>query len=417
MAKLIVRCNYLKNEPSRHRSNFIKYLGTREGVEINTKELPKAFWDDVDMHGKKSNYVDYLAGRPGAVRVDGQAHGLFTDAGVKVDLEDAMEEVACHQGTVWINVISLKREDAERLGYDEAEKWQALLRSHVADVAEAFQIKQNNLRWYAAFHNEGHHPHVHVVVFSKGKEGFLTKRAIEKLKSAYVGEIFRDEMAFLYDEKTKQRKNVKDVAGENLMEAMLGLANATEGHAEIGRRMNSLSKKLVKLKGKKSYGYLHRNLKNEVDEILHELEKVPKVRECYEKWMKWQRAIVGYYRDDNPPIPPLSENREFRSIKNAIIKASLSIYDRNETGKAIAPMGKTSDGFHQGKSDDASPQQIAILTARLFKYLEKLFMKKTSASRHGRKMIAESKLLAREAEKKEALGQKADDAESMEIGM
>ena len=128
MAKLILRCNYLKNEPARHKANYVKYLGTREGVEINPKELPKAFWEDVDMHGKKANYVDYLAGRPGSIHVEGQVHGLFSEAGMNVDLEQAMDEVANHPGTVWINVISFKREDATRLGYDNVEKWQALVR-------------------------------------------------------------------------------------------------------------------------------------------------------------------------------------------------------------------------------------------------------------------------------------------------
>ncbi len=406
MAKLIVRCNYFKNEPARHRANFIRYLGTREGVELNPKELPKAFWEDADMHGKKANYVDYLAARPGSIRVEGQAHGLFSEAGMKIDLEQAMDEVSGHPGTVWINVISLKREDAERLGYDGVEKWQALLRSHVADVAEAFQIKPENLKWYAAFHNEGHHPHVHVVVFSKGGDGYLSKRGIEKLKSSYVRDVFKDEMAFLYDEKTKQRKTVKDAAGENLLRAILGVGSASGDFAEIGRKMTDLSKKLRKVKGKKVYGYLHRNLKNEVDEIMRDLERIPEVKDCYEKWVKWQRALVGYYRDDNPPIPPMSENPEFKSVKNAIIKAALL----STEGPSANGIGEASDGL---KTERAKPTEIeaslgrkAFLVMKLLKYVEKTFADKTMRSRSGARMIAESKQVAKELEKKRALGQK-----------
>lgn len=414
MAKLIVRCNYLKNEPARHRSNFIKYLGTREGVELNPKELPKAFWEDADMHGKKANYVDYLAARPGSIHVEGQAHGLFSEAGMKVDLEQAMEEVAGHKGTVWINVISLRREDATRLGYDNIEKWQALMRGHVSDVADAFQIKPENLKWYAAFHNEGHHPHVHLVVFSKGGEGYLSKKGIERLKSAYVRDVFRDETAYLYDEKTKQRKTVKDVAGENLIKAILGISNAQTDFAEMGRKMAELSKKLRKVKGKKVYGYLHRNLKNEVDEIMRELEKIPEVKDCYEKWVKWQRALVGYYRDDNPPIPPMSENPEFKSVKNAIIRtALLSTEGMCVRGDAATP-DDTKTGQTKLTDNEVSFSRRAFMVTRLLKYVEKTFADKTVKSRSGARMIAEGKQLAKELEKKRALGIKDEGPESMQ---
>ena len=180
MARLIVKCNYFKNEPARHKSNFMKYLGTREGVEFDPEQMPRMFWQDADMHGKKANYVDYLAERPGSVRVEGQMHGLFSEEGMKVDLDHAMEEVAGHQGTVWINVVSLRREDAERLGYEGLEKWQALLRSHVSDLAEAFQIKPENLKWYAAFHDEGHHRTC--ILWSSRKMGTDTFQGME-LKS------------------------------------------------------------------------------------------------------------------------------------------------------------------------------------------------------------------------------------------
>lgn len=415
MAKLIVRCNYFKNEPARHRANFIRYLGTREGVELNPKELPKAFWKDADMHGKKANYVDYLAARPGSIRVEGQAHGLFSEAGMKIDLEQAMDEVSGHPGTVWINVISLKREDAERLGYDGVEKWQALLRSHVADVAEAFQIKPENLKWYAAFHNEGHHPHVHVVVFSKGGDGYLSKRGIEKLKSSYVRDVFKDEMAFLYDEKTKQRKTVKDAAGENLLRTILGVGSASGDFAEIGRKMTDLSKKLRKVKGKKIYGYLHRNLKNEVDEIMRDLERIPEVKDCYEKWMKWQRALVGYYRNDNPPIPPMSENPEFKSIKNAIIQTALLATSADQDNARVGRLkGEGSDADENAAGQvkrEPTPAQMTYMVTRLLKHLQKTFTDKTMKSKSGARMIAEGKQRAKELEKMRTLGIKDDAAE------
>ena len=472
MAKLVMRCNYFKNEPAKHKSNFMKYLGTREGVEMDPAEVPKAFWEDIDMHGKKSNYVEYLADRPGAVHVEGQVHGLFSDEGMKINLENAMEEVSTHPGTVWINVISLRREDAARLGYDKLEKWQALLRSHVADVAKAFKIKQGNLKWYAAFHNEGHHPHLHLVVFSKGSDGYLSKHGVEELKSVYTREIFKDELANLYDEKTKQRQSVKDAAGEKLLKALEKMAKASGEDPEVISKMTVLSKRLQGIKGKKVYGYLHRDVKEMVDEVFREMEKIPEVKDCYEKWMKWQRAIVGYYQDGEISLPPLSENPEFKSIKNMIIREAVAMQKKNHepdaelekklkdtenhehltcgksrdaNGKSRTTHGKSNErpsliedswqgntgieaewhyaeDAHRGnevngrKRDNCggnlgmvSGAGKAGLTVRLLKDLENLLQEKIRKTQGGRKMISEWKNRKQELARKAALGLKSDE--------
>ncbi|MBQ3905374.1 MAG: hypothetical protein II743_01265 [Lachnospiraceae bacterium] len=411
MAKLILRCNYFKNEPARHKANYVKYLGTRKGVEFTPEQLPKAFWDDADMHGKKANYVDYLAERPGVVRVEGQPHGLFSEKGWKVNLERVMDEVAQHRGTVWINVISLKREDALRLGYDDVEKWQALLRSHAADVAAAFGIKPDNLNWYAAFHNEGHHPHVHLLVYSSGRDGYLTKRGIEGLKSAFVRDVFKDELAFLYDEKTKQRKTVKEKAGEELSKALDRLQEADVSGLLIGAKLQRLSKRLKNVKGKKAYGYLHPNIKRMVDDMLRDLEKVPQVKECYEKWMKWQQTIVGYYQDDKPHLPPLSENPEFKSVKNAVIKAALSIPDEASVERA-----ETREQIQTEKTEDGK-RQMALMTMRLMKYLEEIFEENTVKSQAGGRIITDRKQRAKENEKRRALGIKDGGGSGMTMSL
>ena len=413
VARLIVKSNYFKNEPARHKSNFMKYLGTREGVEFDPKQMPRMFWQDADMHGKKANYMDYLAERPGSVKVEGQMHGLFSEAGTKVDLERAMEEVASHHGTVWINIVSLRREDAERLGYDGLEKWQALLRSHVSDVAEAFQVKPENLKWYAAFHNEGHHPHIHLVVFSGKGDGYLSRRGIEKLKSAYVREIFKDELSFLYEEKTKQRKTVKEAAGENLMRAMDAIGNVREVSPSLTVKMAALSKRLSGIQGKKVYGYLHKDVKAMVDDVFRELEKLPEVKACYDGWLEWQARIVGYYQDGEMPRIPMSQNPEFKSVRNLIIQEAIRMWHGSES---VRQRNKESEeSVNEYERTQAHTKEAVIIAddvVRLLKALQKTFRGKMEESRTGRKMISESKARQLEMEKKTGLGQR--DAEIAE---
>lgn len=411
MAKLIFRCNYFKNESKRHKSNYVKYLGTREGVEFNPEELPEAFYEDFDMHGKKENYVDYVAGRPGVIQVPGQRHGLFSEKGQKVDLEKVMKEVAEHKGMVWINVISLRREDAERLGYDKLESWQTMLRLHVKDISNSFRISARDLRWYAAFHNEGHHPHVHLLVYSEGREGYLDREGIRNLKSKMTRHVFREELNMLYDEKTKQRKTVKEKAGEELLASMRSLSKAQCNNPVIEAKMRMLGERLCGLKGKKVYGYLHKDVKAMVDDVVRELEKIPEVKECYEKWEEWQARIYGYYQDRQMPRIPLSQNPEFKSVKNDVIREAMALCIAEGKGKQV-----TSNNVSQKQENhdaDAKPQVEVRTVLRLLKNLEKTFQGKVKNTQQGRRMITESKDREREIERKAALGQKSDGDEDI----
>ncbi len=406
MAKLILRCNYFKNESARHKANYVKYLGTREGVEFDPEQLPKAFYEDADMHGKKENYVDYVAGRPGAVQVPGQRHGLFSNEGEQIDLEQVMKEVSEHEGRVWINVISLKREDAERLRYDRIEPWQKLLRGHATDFASAFKIPMGSYRWYAAFHDEGHHPHVHLLIYSEGRDGYLRKGAIEELKSVLVRDVFKDELKLLYDEKTKQRKTAKEKAGEELLAAMKGMTSNNADALLLEARMRALAKRLSGIKGKKVYGYLHKEVKAMVDECFRELEKIPQVKECYDKWLEWQGRILGYYQDGEAKYVPMSENPEFKSVKNLIIRQALTM--------DLSAAEKTQTTAKLEHQEQPKPRVTSRQVLRLLKDLEKTFQGKLEKTQAGRKMITESKDRIKEIERKAALGLK-DDGEGEDI--
>ena len=110
--------------------------------------------------------------------------------------------VAEHTGNVWTPVIALRREDAERLGYDSAKNWQALVKASANDIAAAYKIQSDNLRWYAAFHRKPKQVHIHMIVFSTDpREGYLTKEGIRQVKSAFARRIYYADRMHIYQQK------------------------------------------------------------------------------------------------------------------------------------------------------------------------------------------------------------------------
>lgn len=367
MPKLILRCNYLKNAPPSHLANYIHYIGTREGVEkadsttgllpatVRQKELiedilskipdsdrmheyydylqkptrenasefiTQALENNLDIIAKKKNYMDYLANRPGVEKIG--THGLFSNEGESIVLSKVAEEVANHSGVVWTNVISLRREDAERLGYDSVTQWQALLRSRVELLCENYKIDSRNLKWYAAFHNESHHPHVHLVVYSTNpSEGYLTKKGIDTMRSAFAHDIFRQEFMSIYERKNEQREQLKEQANKSLLFLLQQLQTGVCHSEKIAEQMQLLSKRLSRTGGKKVYGYLKADVKAIVNSIVDELAKEERVAECYRAWLEFQNEILHYYKDIVPEPPPLSGQKELKSIKNMVIREAV----------------------------------------------------------------------------------------------
>ena len=367
MPKLILRCNYLKNAPPSHLANFMNYIGTREGVEkvdstmsllpatVKQKELiadilskipdadrmheyydylrrptrenasefiTQALENNLDIIAKKKNYIDYLANRPRVEKIG--THGLFSNEGEAVVLSKVAEEVANHPGVIWTNVISLRREDAERLGYDNAAQWQALLRSRVQLLAENYKIDSRNLKWYAAFHNESHHPHVHLVVYSTNpSEGYLTEKGIESMRSAFAHDIFRQDFMSIYEKKTRQRDELKEQAEKSLLYLLGQMQSGMIHNRVIAEKMELLSKRLMNTGGKRVYGYLKADVKAIVNDIVDELAKEKLVAACYEKWLESQQEIIGHYKDTPMEVLPLSARKEFKSIKNMVIKEAV----------------------------------------------------------------------------------------------
>lgn len=338
MADIILKCRYLSPRAKSHAGNLIRYIATREGVEI------------ID---KRENYVGYIAMRPGVEKRG--AHGLFSAGEEKIFLSKVAREVAAHEGIVWTNILSLTRKDAERLGYETGEAWRTLLKANTHLMAEAMKIPAGALIWYAAFHNEAHHPHIHMVAYSKGKEPYLSEAGIQKMKSAFTREIFREDLLPLYALQTERRKAIGKETDQMLSE----MRSAPAKNPVLLAKFTELSKRLKTVKGRKVYGYLPGQLRTLTDEILSELSKEDALAACYAAWQEGQRSIETIYQDAPRRAQSLSENKAFRNLKNKIITEALSFAMQELTFEELPEAGE--DFFPETEEDGVSkrPKQAA----------------------------------------------------------
>ena len=237
----------------------------------------------------------YIATRPRAEK-HGE-HGLF-GAEDSIDLEKAMQELQTHEGNVWTVIYSLRREDAARLGYDNAASWRALLRSKQADFAEAMQIPPSQLRWYAAFHDEGDHPHIHMMLWSDDpKCGFLRKDKLLHLQSVLTNMIYADELKEVYVQKDIAYKDVTEAARAAMRRIIDQLESVENPPESIQKKLLELALELRTVSGKKQYGYLKKPLKDKVDSIVEELEKLPRVAAYYAVWNDLRDTLESYYKN------------------------------------------------------------------------------------------------------------------------
>ena len=369
MPRLICTSRYIKNSKFKNAGNLIKYMGTREGVEKLSNgydnspatkkqhslicELLKAYppaWGYPEFQKYITEYskgaatecinafiernanqiqdvkklVSYMAERPGVEKIG--KHGLFSQSDDKIDLNKVCDEVASHDGVIWTHVVSLTREDAERLGYNKAAAWRELVRRNAMQIAEAHKIPISEMKWYAAFHNTTHHPHIHLVVYSENiKHGYLTKKGIDSLHSIFANDIFRNEMYHLFTLQTQMRNEVKREAQQRIEELMKRTTESAPCSENIFSLISQLAEQLKKHKGKKLYGYLQKDIKNTVDAIVRELAKDNRIADFYAEWNNINRQKLSIYHDKPDPDIPLENNKEFRSIKNAIIRAVLEL--------------------------------------------------------------------------------------------
>lgn len=296
MQGLVQKSGYIK--PGDGAGHYAEYIGTRDGVELLNAG---------------DQYLKYIAERP-------RSHGLFSNA-ESTNLDDTMKEVNNHPAPVWTFIYSLKREDAVRLGYNSAESWRKLLLAHQTELAEAMKIPPNQFRWCAAFHDEKHHPHIHMMVWSAdSKQGYLTEQGIETMRSKLTNDIFQDELLHLYKQKDLSYQEVRDTAQEAMRNLIREMKSGICDCPVIEDKLFTLAEMLQDAKGKKMYGYLKKPAKAQVDAIVDELARLPAVAECYEVWNKLRDELENYYKDKPRECLPLSQQKEFKSIKNMVIR-------------------------------------------------------------------------------------------------
>ena len=275
---------------------------------------------------QENSYLNYMAMRP---RVDkgGGKHGLFSDSDKVLDLDDEVEKLRQFSGNVFTVIVSLKRDDAMRLGYDNAERWKGLARAQIDYVAEQYKIPKKDLRWYAAFHNEAHHPHIHMLLYSTNKEapGYINNKGINNLRHMFGTEIFADDIRKIYDRQTAVRNRLTDEARSKFKALIDAVNNGSFVNDSLLRKLEELARRLKYCKGKKQYGYLPKGLKDLVDEIVEDVSVDDHIQELYDIWYQAKCAVYETYTDVRPEKFPLSKEKVFKPIRNALVQEAVRL--------------------------------------------------------------------------------------------
>lgn len=458
MARLIQKSGYIKNGKA---SGYMEYVATRDGVEIIQstesatkkqkqfiKRLLKDFPDekelfeysdylqtpnrgtasafiavalDTQLHEveSESGYMSYIAQRPRAEKHGG--HGLFSEADT-TDLKAAKADLEAHNGKVWTFIFSLRREDAERLGYNKAAAWQNLLKQESAAIAEAMRIRTDDFRWYAAYHDEGHHPHVHMMVWStEPKKGYLTREGIAAMRSRMTNAIFHEEMTELYIKKDAAYKESIQTAKESLLLYIRMLEGSESADPVIEQKLWELSHALEQVDGKHVYAYLPKEVKTQVDEIMERLAQLPEVAACYDQWWRLKDEIASYYGRNTPPHQPLVQQKEFRAIKNFIIREAETICEPTpvqtstdaEKNEQQNPLDEAPATVQQPRPEMPRTALTANAVMQLFHHMSRMF--RSNMPVIPPVLRIDSKRRRRLQEKRMAMGHKRDDHEDEQL--
>lgn len=452
---------YIKPNSKTNVGNYVSYIATREGVEKaeNSKKhlvstsvqekiigkLLKDFPDSEDLYeyedyinnptrgnadelilrvsethaelfGDREKYVSYIAQRPRVEKLS--SHGLFTDDGVPIILSDVQKEVAESKSNIWTHIISLKREDAERLGYNNANAWMNLIRSQRNMIAENMKIAPENFKWYAAFHNEGHHPHIHMIAYStKPNKAYLTEKGIENIKSNLANVIFRQDLISIYQKQTEHRDTLRAEARDIVADIVAKVNSETYVSDSIQQKLLQLAEKISKTNGKKVYGYLKADVKALVDSIVDELASDDRIKKLYDLWYEQKENTIRTYTDEMPIRIPLVDNKEFKSIKNAVIKEALKLnlsddeaedseYTNEENTPAEPTNGSSRGAIYPKYSIKTKRNIVAISSLHLLRTLSNMLQNRLRFEEKQKSQQTDKKLQQKIKDKKQAQGLK-----------
>lgn len=456
MPRIIMKSPYIKPNSKTHIGNYVSYIATRDGVEkadstqkfmeatsVQKKIINKLLIDYPDskdlyeyqdyldkpnrgnadelilriaeahaeLFGDREKYISYIAQRPRVEKIS--SHGLFTDGGVPIVLSDVQKEVAESKSNVWTHIISLKREDAERLGYNNAKAWMNLIRSQRNMIAENMKISPENFRWYAAFHNEGHHPHIHMIAYStKPNEAYLTEKGIENIKSNLAKVIFRQDLISIYQKQTEHRDRLR-AEDRDIVEDLVSKINSEIYiSASIQHKLLELADRLSKTKGKKVYGYLKPDVKAIVDSIVEELASDDRIKKLYDLWYEQKENTIRTYTDEMPDRIPLAQNKEFKSIKNAVIKEALKLnltedeleYEENTSSESTFDSDR--GVLYPHYSIKTNRNSVAVSSLYLLRYLCNIIQNQLRFEEKQKAQRTDKKLQQKINDKKQAQGLK-----------
>ena len=397
MARLILKSPYLKPGGKKSPGGYLKYIATREGVEMaedTSRHLPTTaeqqkqikalikkhpqskesheyedyianptrgnadalLWNVCEEYQdgpKRDVYLRYIDERPGS-------NGLFTDEGVPIVMSQVQKEMNEHPGNIWTHIISLRREDAERLGYNNPDAWMHLLRSQRNMIAQQMKIAPENFRWYAAFHNEGHHPHVHMMAYSiDPNEPYLTGKGIENIKSGLAKEIFQQDLLQIYQKQTDLRDELRQESRDRITEIVDAINHGNFDNPQMQTMLVQLADRLAKAKGKKQYGYLNASTKKLVDAIVAELANDSRIQELYSLWYEQKEDVLRTYTNKMPERIPMEQEKEFRTIRNAVVQAALQLHIPQEELPVSDPVPPRVDFVDDGS--DVYPKAVESL--------------------------------------------------------
>lgn len=471
MARLVTKFKYLKPNRKVSAGGYAKYIATREGVEKidDTKKFAPAtekqknliekilkdFPDSKDMFeyvdylekqnqgsasdfisrvmedyayeisGRKA-YADYIATRPRAERFG--SHGLFTDDGVQVQLSKVTEELDKHKGNIWTAIISIRREDAQRLGFNTGTRWRDMLRTQTEALAKNLKIPMENLRWYAAFHNESHHPHVHLIAYSTVENGgYLTQKGVENLRSSFAKDIFQQDLLCIYEKQTEHRDKLRAEARDIVEDLVSKINSEIYISASIQHKLLELADRLSQTKGKKVYGYLKPDVKALVDSIVDELANDCRIKKLYDLWYEQKENTIRTYTDEIPDRIPLAQNKEFKSTKSAVIKEALKLnltedeveknentdeesvsnpfeYEENTSAESVFDSGK--GVLYPHYSIKTNRNSVAVSSLYLLRYLCNMIQSRIRFEEKQKAQRTDKKLQQKINDKKQAQGLK-----------